>query len=178
MPRCPACHEEQNVKYGKASNDKQRYRCLSPNCPTKTFIADYAEDEQLGKLSGQIIDLAESGETVFDIAKALGVKREKVVTCVRSLFDDEMVVHRVLEDLTDEPQVSVAKLEDPVRDEDIWTKAKPDEGLLWHALDHDSGKVLAYVIDQHKNSAQERIVAILEPYGVENFVLEDELVED
>lgn len=173
MPRCPQCKKEQNVKYGKASNAKQRYRCLNEACPTKTFIAEYAEDEQLGKLSGQIFDLVESGETVFDIAKTLGVKREKVVTCVKALFDNEMVVHRVLEELLEEPQVSVAKLEDPVRDEDIWTKAQPTDGLLWHALDHDSGKVLAYVVDQQKGSAQERIVEILGPYGVENFVLED-----
>lgn len=174
MPQCPNCKSEQAVKYGKAANNKQRFRCLNESCRTKTFIADYAETEHLGKLSGQIFDLVEDGETVFDIANALGIKREKVVTCVKALFDEEMVVHRVLEELMDEPQVSVAKLEDPVHDEAIWTKAKTDEGLLWHALDHDSGKVLAYVVDQQKATAQERIVEILTPYGVENYVLEED----
>ena len=43
--RCPHCDYGQVVKHGKMENDKQRYLCQQPECPTQIFILD--DDSQV-----------------------------------------------------------------------------------------------------------------------------------
>ncbi len=50
---------------------------------------------------------------------------------------------------------------------------KDDPRWLWHAIDHESGKVLAYVGGDHKDAVFLPVKALLEPFGITRFYTDD-----
>jgi insertion element IS1 protein InsB len=67
----------------------------------------------------------------------------------------EVVVERVNEAEVDEMWSFVGKKKEP-----RW---------LWHALDHQTGKVLAYVFGRRKDSVFLQLKALLEPFGLTRY---------
>jgi insertion element IS1 protein InsB len=55
--------------------------------------------------------------------------------------------------------------------DDMWSyvgkKAQPR--WLWHAIDHHTGKVLAYVFGRRKDKVFLRLKALLEPFGITQY---------
>ena len=49
----------------------------------------------------------------------------------------------------------------------VGNKATPR--WLWHAIDHHTGKVLAYVFGRRKDTVFLRLKALLEPFGITQF---------
>ena len=47
--------------------------------------------------------------------------------------------------------------------------AKATERWLWHATDHHTGKVLAYVVGTHKDAEFLKLHALLAPLGIEHY---------
>lgn len=46
---------------------------------------------------------------------------------------------------------------------------KKQEPWLWHAIDHESGKVLAYVLADHTDAALKSLMELLMPFGIQQF---------
>ncbi len=46
---------------------------------------------------------------------------------------------------------------------------KENQRWLWHAIDHASGKVLAYVLGNHTDNVFLKLKALLEPFGISKF---------
>jgi len=46
---------------------------------------------------------------------------------------------------------------------------KENQRWLWHAIDHHSGKILAYVLGAHKDEVFLQLKAMLEPFGITQF---------
>jgi insertion element IS1 protein InsB len=53
---------------------------------------------------------------------------------------------------------------------DVGKKAEPR--WLWHAIDHASGTVLAYVFGRRKDAVFLQLKALLEPFGIRRFYTE------
>ena len=51
--------------------------------------------------------------------------------------------------------------------------SKDNPRWLWHAIDHESGKVLAYVLGDHKDAVFLQLKALLEPFGITRFYTDD-----
>ncbi len=66
-----------------------------------------------------------------------------------------MIVHRVIEAELDEQWAYVGSKKAP-----RW---------LWQALDHQTGKVLAYVFGRRKDAVFLELKALLEPFGIERY---------
>jgi insertion element IS1 protein InsB len=47
--------------------------------------------------------------------------------------------------------------------------AKATERWLWHALDHHTGQVLAYVVGTRKDAEFRKLHALLAPLGIEHY---------
>ena len=47
---------------------------------------------------------------------------------------------------------------------------KKEPRWLWHALDHGTGKVLAYVFGRRQNEVFLQLKALLEPFGISRFL--------
>jgi len=50
-----------------------------------------------------------------------------------------------------------------------FVKSKKEERWLWHAIDHEKGEVLAYVLSGHKDEAFLRLKELLEPFGITQY---------
>jgi insertion element IS1 protein InsB len=69
----------------------------------------------------------------------------------------------------------LAQREGPATElDEMWSyvgkKAAPR--WLWHAIDHHSGKVLAYVFGRRKDEVFLQLQALLEPFGIRRFYTE------
>ena len=50
---------------------------------------------------------------------------------------------------------------------------KEDQRWLWHAIDHQTGEVLAYVFGRRKDEVFLELKELLEPFGINRFYTDD-----
>jgi insertion element IS1 protein InsB len=55
--------------------------------------------------------------------------------------------------------------------DEMWSyvQSKANPRWLWHAIDHHSGTVLAYVFGRRKDAVFLQLQALLEPFGITRF---------
>ena len=55
--------------------------------------------------------------------------------------------------------------------DEMWSfvGSKKQQRWLWHAIDHVTGRVLAYVLAPHKDEALVKLVNLLKPFGIKHF---------
>jgi len=55
--------------------------------------------------------------------------------------------------------------------DEMWSfvGSKQHQRWLWHAVDHQTGAVLAHVLAEHKDAAFLELKALLEPFGITQF---------
>ena len=55
--------------------------------------------------------------------------------------------------------------------DEMWSfvTSKQQQRWLWHAIDHSTGEVLAYVFSHHQDSAFLELQKLLEPFGIMQF---------
>jgi insertion element IS1 protein InsB len=55
--------------------------------------------------------------------------------------------------------------------DEMWSfvGSKSQQRWLWHAIDHHSGAVLAYVLAAHEDEAFVKLKGLLEPFGITQF---------
>jgi insertion element IS1 protein InsB len=76
-----------------------------------------------------------------------------------------------------EPSQTIVRLclaEDPemaAEVDEMWSfvQSKQQQRWLWWAIDHGTGEVLAYVLDDHKDRAFLKLKALLDPFGIMQF---------
>ena len=71
--RCPHCQSDAVVKYGKASNGKERFRCQQSDRCGRTFLRSYAYPGCLPTVKQQIVEMTLNGSGIRDIARVLQV---------------------------------------------------------------------------------------------------------
>lgn len=73
---------------------------------------------------------------------------------------------------TSQSIVKLCQWEDTEAEADeMWSfvHSKAQQRWLWHAIDHDSGVVLAYVLAEHQDEAFIQLKLLLEPFGIMQF---------
>ena len=64
----------------------------------------------------------------------------------------------------------IARCEEAELDEmGSFVGSKAHQRWLWHAIDHRTGVILAYVLGKRKDEVFERLKALLEPFGIQQF---------
>jgi insertion element IS1 protein InsB len=55
--------------------------------------------------------------------------------------------------------------------DEMWSfvECKSQQRWLWHAIDHHSGEILAYVLATHEDEAFVTLKGLLEPFGITQF---------
>ncbi len=55
--------------------------------------------------------------------------------------------------------------------DEMWSfvQNKENQRWLWHAIDHKTGKVLAYVLGNHTDNVFLKLKTLLEPFGISKF---------
>ena len=59
--------------------------------------------------------------------------------------------------------------------DEMWSYvgSKDHPRWLWHAIDHASGEILAYVLGDRKDAVFLKLKALLEPFGIRQFYTDD-----
>jgi insertion element IS1 protein InsB len=59
--------------------------------------------------------------------------------------------------------------------DEMWSfvGSKAQQRWLWYALDHATGKMLAYILGPRKDEAFIKLKALLEPFGITRFYTDD-----
>src|SRR5262252_7073411 len=172
--RCPHCQSDQIVKRGKTARGTQRYLCQNPRCPKGRFLLDYCNRGCLPEVKQTIIDMSLNASGVRDTARSLHIcpntvlrelkKKEGVLEAVNT------TVLRTLHPAEVAWDVERAGEAEAEMDE-MWSFVgrKGNPRWLWHAIDHHTGKVLAYVFGRRKDDVFLQLKALLEPFGLTRY---------
>lgn len=59
--------------------------------------------------------------------------------------------------------------------DEMWSfvKNKGNQRWLWHAIDHASGQILAYVFGERKDKVFLQLKSLLNPFGIKHFYTDD-----
>ncbi len=65
----------------------------------------------------------------------------------------------------------VIRLADEAEVDEMWSfvMRKKDQRWLWHAIDHRTGKVLAYVFGRRQDDVFLKLKSLLEPFGITRY---------
>ena len=73
--------------------------------------------------------------------------------------------------------VKIQKVEESEEAEldEMWSYVgnKENQRWLWHAIDHHSGEILAYVFGNHEDAVFLELKKLLEPFGITTFYTDD-----
>jgi IS1 family transposase/transposase-like protein len=174
--RCPICHGINVNKYGKTSDDKQRYICRDKECLGKTFLLEYSDLGRLKEIKEQIVEMSLNGSGIRDIARVLKISPSTVIEELKKKETQlKYVNERVLN------QIEAAKIIIEIKEhiegvecDEMWSYVgnKTQQRWLWYAIDHETGKILAYVLAERKDEAFLKLKELLEPFGI-NFYYTD-----
>jgi len=172
--RCPHCQSDQIVKRGKTARGTQRYLCQNTRCTKGSFLLDYCNRGCLPEVKQMIIDMSLNASGVRDTARSLHICPN---TVLRELKKKEAVLESVNTALlrTLHPAEVAWDLERAGEAEaemdEMWSfvRHKGNPRWLWHAIDHHTGKVLAYVFGRRKDEVFLRLKALLEPFGLTRY---------
>ena len=74
-----------------------------------------------------------------------------------------------------EVEVKIEKVIEEAEMDEMWSFVGKieDQRWLWHAIDHQTGEVLAYVFGRRKNEVFLELKELLEPFGINRFYTDD-----
>ncbi len=170
--RCPHCQSDQSVKRGKTARGTQRYLCQNTLCIKGSFLLDYCNRGCLPEVKHTIIDMSLNASGVRDTARSLHISPN---TVLRELKKKEAVLESVNTALlrTLDPAKVTIDIERAGEAEidEMWSFVgnKGNPRWLWHAIDHYTGAVLAYVFGRRQDAVFLKLQALLEPFGLTHY---------
>ena len=171
--RCPHCQSEQIVKRGKTGCGTQRYLCQNTTCATGSFLLDYRYLGRLPEVKHQIIDMSLNASGVGDTARVLRISTD---TVLRELRKKEAALESVNTAFLrthnpDDMAVAIERAGEDAEMDEMWSFVgnKGNPRWLWHAIDHHTGAVLAYVFGRRKDAVFLQLKALLEPFGLTRY---------
>jgi insertion element IS1 protein InsB len=170
--RCPHCQSDQIVKRGKTARGTQRYLCQNILCAKGSFLLDYYNRGCVPEVKHLIIDMSLNASGVRDTARSLQISTNTVLHELRKKAAVlESVNTGLLRTLhSTETTVNIERAGEAEMDE-RWSFVgkKGHQRWLWHAIDHHTGAVLAYVFGRRKDEVFLRLKALLEPFGLTRY---------
>ena len=120
----------------------------------------------------KIIEMTLNGSGIRDISRVLGICTETVMSEIKKKECSlRSINHKVLEQYKRiPPEVRVHKIEEAEADE-MWSFVgkKKNQRWLWHAIDYNTGTVLAYVLGKHTDEVLLKLKALLEPFEITHY---------
>src|SRR5262249_24255902 len=144
---------------------------ISGHLPT-IFLLQYADKGRLPAVKQQIIDMTLNGSGVRDIVRVLRVSSATVINVLKKKAPAVKQVNERLLHTLDPPHVDVIlrQVEKAEMDE-MWSfvGSKSQQRWLWHAIDHHTGQILAYVFGTRADETFLQLKELLAPFGITHF---------
>jgi insertion element IS1 protein InsB len=126
----------------------------------------------ISEVKHTIIDMSLNASGVRDTARVLGISTDTVLSELKkkeaALESVNTALLRTLH--PHEVTVAIERAGEAEMDE-MWSFVgnKKDQRWLWHAIDHATGAVLAYVFGRRKDEVFLQLQGLLEPFGLARF---------
>jgi insertion element IS1 protein InsB len=118
-----------------------------------------------------------NGSGIRDTARVLQISPKTVMSELKKAQKLQAVNQAQLAQLEPKQRiVCLCQWEDLAAEADeMWSyvQRKSQQRWLWHAIDHQTGKILAYVLADHKDVAFLQLKARLEPFGISQYYTDD-----
>jgi len=170
--QCPHCHSEQSVKRGKTRCGTQRYLCQNMACAKGSFLLDYRNRGCVPEVKQTIIDMSLNASGIRDTARVLQISTDTVLNELKKKEGAlESVNSALLRTINPEEMTVAIERAGEAEMDEMWSFVgkKQDQRWLWHAIDHHTGAVLAYVFGRRKDAVFLQLKALLEPFGLTRF---------
>ena len=167
--RCPHCQNHQVAKRGKTAHGIQRYLCQNVLCATSSFLLDSHNRGCVPEVKDLIIDMSLNASGVRDTARPLHINTNTVLSELKKKEEGlEPVNTALLRTLNPQEMTVAIERAGEVEMDEMWSYVgnKNNPRWLWHALDHSTGAVLAYVFGRRKDEVFLTRKALLEPFGL------------
>jgi insertion element IS1 protein InsB len=127
---------------------------------------------RLPAVKQQIVDMTLNGSGVRDIVRVLRVSSATVINVLKKKEPAVKQVNARLLRTLDPPQMNIIlrQVEQAEMDE-MWSfvGSKSQPWWLWHAIDHHTGQILAYVFGTREDETFLQLQALLAPFGITYF---------
>jgi insertion element IS1 protein InsB len=170
--RCLHCQSDQIVKRGKTSRGTQRCLCQNQACTTDSFLLDYRNRGCLPEVKDLIMDMSVNASGVRDTARSLRISTNTVLSELKKKEPSlESVNTALLSTLNpDKVTVDIERAGEAGMDEmGSFVGRKTNPRWLWHAMDHRTGEVLAYVFGRRKDEVFLKLKTLLDPFGLTHY---------
>jgi len=170
--QCPDCHSTDVVQYGKQANGTQRYRCNHRDGPRTIFLLQYQDKGRLPAVRQPIVDMTLNGSGVRDIVRVLRVSSATVIDVLKKKAPAIKQVNVRLLDTRDPRHVDVIlRPAGQAELDEMWSFVgrKSQQRWLWHAIDHCTGQILAYVFGTREDETFLQLQELLTPFGMTHF---------
>jgi len=167
--RCPHCHREQIVKRGKTGCGTQRSLCQNATCTTGSFLLDSRYQGRLPEVQHHIMDRSLNASGVRDTARVLRISTDTVCSELKKTEAALASVHTAFLRPRNPDDIAVAiERAGEAEREEMWSFVgnTSNPRWLWHAMDHHTGVVLAYVFGRRKDAVFLQRKALREPCGL------------
>lgn len=156
------------------------FLCQSGNDECSSFILDYTYLGRLPAVKQQMVEMSLNGSGIRDICRVLRVSTRTVIKQIKRQAPKLKQVNiSLLNQIAPEAvEVEILRVKadgdlSPAEAEvdECWSfvGSKKNQRWLWHAIDHHSGKVLAYVFGARKDEVFLQLKTLLEPFGITRF---------
>jgi insertion element IS1 protein InsB len=172
---CPACKTDQVVKHGFSQGGKQRYQCKNSSCTKNTFLLKYSYAGYLPETKQAIIEMTLNGSGIRDISRVLGISVNTALSELKKERNLRNINYSLLEKNQYENRVVAIVKVDTAEIDAMWSfvKKKENQRWLWHAIDHETGEVLAYVLGARRDAVFKKLKALLKPFGITHYYTDD-----
>ena len=140
-------------------------------------MCSYANLGCLPEIGGKVVDMALNGSGIRDTARVLDIGPPTVIKELRKKGCDLEHINRNALDEIRNPQdiqVDIIRCDEAELDE-MWSFVgnKSQQRWLWHAIDHQTGEILAYVFGSRKDEVFIKLRNLLEPFAIQRFYSDD-----
>jgi transposase-like protein len=146
--RCLHCHSEPVGKRGKTHRGTQRYLCQNTACNKDSFLLDCRNRGCVPEVKQTIIDMSRNASGVRDTVRVLHISTDTVLNELRKKAAAlESVNTALLRTLNPDDIIMDVERAGEAEMDEMWSFVgkKQEPRWLWHAIDHCTGAVLAYV---------------------------------
>ena len=177
---CPYCQGTDISRHGKTRQGKQRSCCQETVCDGRTFLLEYSSAGHSAEIKQQIIDMAMNASGIRDTARVWHVSPTTVIKALKKRAGGAVGESCRAGSCVNPEQVEVEIWRAEEREvgrglsselDEMWSfvQAKAHPRWLWHAIEHHTGKVLAYVFGRRKDDVFLRLHKLLEPFGITKY---------
>jgi IS1 family transposase/transposase-like protein len=174
---CPNCRCSHIMKSGKNAQNIQRYRCKNSACPTITFMLDYCYNACVPGVKEKVVEMAINSSGIRDTARVLKIDKNTVISILKSKEDSLVQVNPIfLSENTEKPlDVCLELVCEEAEIDEQWSFVgkKSNQRWLWHAVDHATNTVLAYVFGKRKDDVFKELKALLTPFKINRYYTDD-----